>query len=207
MKKPLVVVRVNQDYDAKLLEELGVEAVKPWNEFLEFSGVHPKVDEIAFDPPIGSDGIPLWSLDIVRRKLEYDHPDVYLLAVMPHPIGSGTKDESPGWGTCHVAFVSTHPDYMSPDNRNGFISYGKKVAAHEIGHLDPFELEHHETPVRLPTGYCLMYSGKNNQDIRKSLDRTAMGFCDVCYSSARRNQQRDVAFENSTRFGRRLSRY
>lgn len=202
MKKPLTVVRINEPYDVKLLEELAVEAVKPWYEFLEFAGVHPDVDEVIFDPPADSGGIALWVMDIVQRKVEYEHPDTYVLVVMPHPITTYERGRfSPGWGKHHVAFVSTHPAYMNPENKKDFIKYAKKVGAHEIAHLDPFELEHHEFRVYVPkSGNCPMYV-EGNVD-RVSLNKMGMKFCNNCYGIARRNQERDEMFEGPRMSGK-----
>lgn len=85
MKKPVIVVKVNADYQTELLEELGAEAVRPWGDFMEFHGVHPVVESVEFYPPMGPDGVPMWAMQRVSARIENRHPDLYVIALMPEP--------------------------------------------------------------------------------------------------------------------------
>ncbi len=177
-QRQLFVVRINYNYDAGLLDKLTQEAIKPFGGVFEYCGVKEKVEKIEFDPPLKPEGLPLWLLSLIQRRLEgiYDSGD--MLAVMPHRI----MTDSPGWGSGRVAFLSTYSPYLGMENKREFIRYGKKIAAHELGHLSAFDLEH---PLDSSID-CLMYVAQYPYDDATAqkafLDSRSMQFCDKCYN-------------------------
>ncbi len=183
MKKPLRVVRINYDYDPLLLEELASEAIKPFNDVFGFEGVDPVVAKITFEPRLDEKGLYGWAADVIRRRFVISNPDRYVLLVMPHPMMNEAGEPNPGLAGENVALLSTAPEYMDIADEKRFLRYASRVAAHEFGHMFPFELDHHERPVRASMGNCLMYSGGVNDRIM--LDKTSLGFCGQCDYSIR----------------------
>lgn len=180
MKKPLTVVRINQDYDAQLLEELASAAIGPFNGVFEFDGVAHDVVKVTFNPPLDEKGLYGWAANTIRQRFVISTQDKYVLLVMPHPMMNEIGEPNPGLAGENVTLLSTSPEYMNPADRTQFLRYASKVAAHEFGHMFPFELEHHERPVRTNAGKnCLMYSDLGVNE-RTALDRMGMGFCDGC---------------------------
>ncbi|MBI4177718.1 MAG: hypothetical protein HY516_05140 [Candidatus Aenigmarchaeota archaeon] len=180
MKKPLAVVRINHEYDARLLEELATEAIKPFNGVFEFDGVEPAVAKVTFEPPPGENGLYGWVANAIRQRFVISNPNRYVLLVMPHPMMNEGGEPNPGLGGQNVALISTAEDYMNPADRRRFLHYAGRVAAHEFGHMFPFELEHHERPVRTAAGKdCLMYVGRGVGD-KVALDKMGMTFCGNC---------------------------
>ncbi len=195
MKHKLAAVRMNRNYDKRLVEELVLGALEPFGEFFEFTGVRDAVTEVTFEPSIGEDGVALWVMDLLKRRIEYETPD-HTLVVMPHRI----MTDSPGWGKGRVAFVSTHPVYMDPSDEKSFVYNGKIVAAHELMHTDPFNLEHHETRVRTRNGNCLMYVGRD-ADALQGIRDTAMGLCNNCYRTAALSKEKYKMFGKVYKLG------
>ncbi len=180
MKKPLTVVRINQDYDAQLLEELASAAIGPFNGVFEFDGVSHDVVKVTFNPPLGGDGLYGWAADVIRRRFVISNPNEYVLLVMPHPMTNEIGEPNPGLAGENVALLSTSAEYMNPADSKKFLRYASKVAAHEFGHMFPFGLENHERPVRTREGKnCLMYS-EPGVDEKTALDMMGAGFCSGC---------------------------
>ncbi len=178
VKRKLTVIKINEDYDVQLLDELARQATVPLNDLFEYLGVKQDRENIEFDPPLKShQGLALWTVDLIRKSLEHKYSE-NILAVMPHPIGI-YPEFSGGWGKERVAFLSTYQSYLNTLNHRRFLRYARKAAAHELGHL--FGLEHHERRTYTPSGlYCLMYT-RNATDMRAFLDSLDMQFCGSCY--------------------------
>lgn len=178
-KRKLSILRINNDFDVHLLDELARRAIVPFQNEFDYIGVRKNVEEIEFDPPLKSYGIPLWVLGIMKSRLERTYGSENILAVIPHPIMGG----SPGWGDGKVAFVSTHPKYLDVRNPESFMRYGEKVAAHELGHL--FNLMHHEDRTYSNGDkYCLMYVD-NHYRMTENLEKMGMDFCQICKEAIR----------------------
>ena len=196
MKQRLVVVRLNQDYDVQLLNELVQTAISPFNELYDFAGVEPDVLVLPTVDDKSPEETPLvdWQLHIVQRNyIEPSRPDGHIITVMPHPMPYYDRIDLGEAAKGRNVFLSTHVPYLDPKDRKSFLHYGPKLVAHGLGHLllDDEAVRfmprsaHHDKPTYSKSGaYCLMNMEKY-VDAVPFLNKLDMAFCENCYSQFR----------------------
>ncbi len=183
MTKKLAVLRINRDYDAKLLEELALAAVEPFNGLVEFSGVEPDVMTLQCEKQPEETPVVDWQLDIIRTKYVESERGGLVVAVMPHPMPHYNIIDLDEAAKGRTVFLSTHVPYLNPDDRESFLQYGKKLTAHGLGHLlmGSKRFLHHDKPIRTKNGaYCLMNMEDYGTDVMPFLDKLGMKFCRGC---------------------------
>jgi len=175
----LTVIKINTEYETALLENIVQEATKPFGTFFDYS-VQDEIEEIDFQPPIDTDYIiPEWLLFAMNNFVEHFHPEGKIFAFMPY--GIYYYDENSGAvAVGRVTFLSTNTSGLDTNNPSNFLSRGTKAMMHELGHREPFNLDHHteETWSEDNEGYCPLYVA--NKNVVQSLDKMGTKFCRNC---------------------------